>query len=81
MAVQRIVTINGQRHDITGLSITNETTCDRCGRYMVARTTVQVDCNLLGDAPHDVLVELCAACVGQHFPGLADLATKVLARA
>lgn len=81
MAFHRFVTVDGQRHDITELPITGETSCDRCGRYMVAKTTVQVDCSLLVDVPHDVLVELCASCVGDHFPGLADIATKVLARA
>jgi hypothetical protein len=75
------VTIDGERHDITGLAIVCETSCDRCGRYTVAKTTVQVDLALLVDAQHDVLVELCAACVGDHFPGLADVATKVMGRA
>lgn len=81
MAFHRFVTIDGQRHDITGLDIDGQTSCDRCGRYTVAKTTVQVNNGLLVDAPHDVLVELCFACVCDHFPGLADLATKVLGRA
>jgi hypothetical protein len=81
MTFHRFVTIDGQRHDITGLDITGETSCDRCGRYTVAKTTVQVNTGLLGDVPHDVLVELCAACVGDHFSGLVDVATKVLGRA
>jgi hypothetical protein len=81
MAFHRFVTIDGQRHDITELPIIGETSCDRCGRYMIHKTIVQLDAEALIDAPHDVLIELCLACVGDHFPGLADIATKVLGRA
>jgi hypothetical protein len=81
MARHRFVTINGNRHDITDQPITSEDSCDRCGRYLTEKTTVQVNAALLGDAPHDVLIELCRPCVSEHFPGLADIATKVLSHA
>jgi hypothetical protein len=80
MAHHRFVTIDGQRHEITELPITGEDSCDRCGRYLSHKTTVQVDAGLLGDAPHDVLIELCFTCVSGDFPGLADVANKVLGR-
>lgn len=80
MAFRRFITIDGERHDITGLIPVGEHSCDRCGRYMTTFTQVHVDGAILVDAPSGALVELCAACVGDHFPGLADLATKVLGR-
>jgi hypothetical protein len=80
VAHHRFVTINGQRHDITELPLTSETSCDRCGRYLTEKTTVQVNAGLLGDAPHDVLLEICDNCIREAFPGLADIAAKVLAR-
>ena len=80
MAFHRFVTVGGQRIDITELAIDGQTSCDRCGRYTNGKTTAQVNAELLGDAPHDVLVELCPACVAEAFPGLVDVAHKVMGR-
>lgn len=81
MAFHRFITLDGTRHDITTLDTSSEHSCDRCGRYMATWTTAHVDGAILVDAPSGAAVELCAACVGDHFPGLADLAVKVLGNA
>lgn len=81
MAVHEFVTISGTRHDITGVDITREHACDRCGRYMTTWTSIDVACGLVIGAEFDVPVDLCEACVRDHFPGLADIAVKVLGHA
>lgn len=80
MGFVRFAEIDGKRVDVTNVRIRVERTCDRCGRYMETWTSVAVDHNILVSADYDVPVDLCAACVGDHFPGLADLASKVLSR-
>lgn len=78
MADHKFVTIGGTRYDISRAEISSEKSCDRCGRYVMTSTRAEVASALLGDVPHSVLVELCGECVAAHFPGLVDLAHKVL---
>lgn len=80
MAFHRFVTVDGKRIEITGIVASGEQSCDRCGRYMTEWTTANVAAGLLVGALNPVQVELCAACVGDHFPGLCDIATKVMGR-
>lgn len=80
MGFVRFAEIDGKRVDLTSVRISAERTCDRCGRYVTRWTGVQVDHEILVDVDGDVQVDLCAACVGDHFPGLADLAVKVAGR-
>ena len=80
MAFHRFITIDGTRHDITDLETTPEHSCDRCGRYVSTWTDVEVDGLVLNNMPGNAVVELCAACVRDYFPGLVDLANKVLGR-
>ena len=81
MALRRFATIDGERIDITDAAVTQEHVCDRCGRYMTEGTIVKVPPGLLAGAGADVVIELDAACVSDHFAGLLDVATKVLGRA
>lgn len=78
MALHRLVNIDGQRWEITDKEIIAEHSCDRCGRFIRTFTVAQVAAELLGDVPHDVLIELCDECVGAYFPGLVDIANKML---
>jgi len=81
MATRAIVTIDGQRHDITGVPVITEHACDRCGRYTVAYTRVALPVWPGQDLETPVGIELCAECVLQAFPGLLDIARKVAGRA
>lgn len=81
MGYRTLVVIDGQRHDITGVTLTRELTCDRCNRYMTVKLAMYVPPELVDGAEEDVQVELCMECARLLYPGLPDLAVKVAGRA
>lgn len=80
MASRVFVIVDGKRIDITDVMAVREQACDRCGRYMTVWTTISTPPELVDGALNAVLVELCLECSRTLYPGLPDVAAKVLGR-